>query len=125
MVSENAKLGILFYGLLLLFFACSQKAPDVLSEQDYLLPVLADLYYMQLAVEQAPESIRDSLATIYKEQIFRIHSIDEEELQRIQRLLTDDTEKTATLYDSLFNYMEETENRYLDRKPDEAEEFGQ
>ena len=121
MVSKDVNLVFTIILVFTLLVSCKQKEPDILAETTYLLPVLSDMYYMQIAVEQAPESIRDSLAAIYKEQILKIHEIDEKELTRIQNLLLKDTEKTAQLYDTLFLYMNKLENEYLDLGKTEVE----
>jgi len=90
-------------------FACGEEKNPYFSQPDKWVPILADMYAYQVALEASPKEMRDSLEMVYREQIFEIHDIDEFILNDFMIALGENPEKSATMYELVVTYLDEME----------------
>jgi hypothetical protein len=118
MVSKNA---VSVLAILFTFFACSEDKPDFSKNQQPYLALAADLYLMQVALEQAPQPMRDSLSKIYSNKIQQTHQKSSEDIDAFYRDLADYPEEALVFYDSLSALVTTLETKELEKSvmPDE------
>jgi hypothetical protein len=118
MVSKNA-VSLL---ILLLFLACSEEKPDFNKYPQSYLALAVDLYLMQVALEQAPQPMRDSLSKIYSNQIQQTHQKSNADIDAFYRDLADYPEESLIFYDSLSVLIATMETKELEKSVMPAEE---
>jgi len=110
---QNALIKSILYGVLVLSYllitSCAPKEPSFFRNDEKWVPVLADMYAYQIAVESAEKLIRDSLESLYKTQIIEIHQLDEAELDDFLMALGQNPDKAADLYEKVVSYLDEIE----------------
>jgi hypothetical protein len=121
MVSKNV---VVFCVMGLIFLlACQQKKPYFIKEQSKFLPLAADLYLMQVAMEQAPEPLRDSLFFVYQSDIKLRHGIDNSGIERFYEELAAYPQEAMIFYDSLSAYVSQKESVELQKSVNVTDEM--
>jgi hypothetical protein len=121
MVSKNVV--VLWLLGIFALVACQQKKPNFYKEQSKYLALAADLYLMQVAMEQAPETLRDSLFVVYQSDIKLRHSIDEGDIERFYEELAAYPQEAMIFYDSLSAYVSEKETIELQNSVGDKDEI--
>ena len=88
---------------------CEEEENLYFSNPDKWVPILADMYAYQVALEASPLDMRDSLDAVYRKQIFEIHDIDETLLNDFMITLGQNPEKSAEMYELVVTYLDEQE----------------
>lgn len=91
------------------FSGCEEEENPYFSNPDKWVPILADMYAYQVALEASPLDMRDSLDSVYRKQIFDIHDIDETSLNDFMITLGQNPEKSAEMYELVVTYLDELE----------------
>jgi hypothetical protein len=112
MVSKNVILGIVMLSFINCI-SCREDKVYFLAQSDKYIPLMADLYLLQVAVEQAPEQLRDSLAKDYKQRLYKLHHTDAAELSILLDDLTSHPREALIFYDSLSVFMQARENKSI------------
>lgn len=93
---------------------CGEEDNPYFSNPDRWVPILADMYAYQVALEASPLDMRDSLDSVYRKQIFEIHDIDETSLNDFMITLGQNPDKSAEMYELVVTYLDE-----LEEEPDQ------
>lgn len=102
---------VLILPCLFAFFlaGCEEEKSPYFDQPDKWVPVLADMYAYQVALEASPKEMRDSLDSIYRIQIFEIHDIDEITLNDFMTTLGQNPEQSAEMYELVVTYLDKLE----------------
>jgi len=95
--------------LLSIMVSCSSPVPEYFKQDEKWVPVLADMYAFQIAVESADATIRDSLERAYKSQIIAIHQLEQDDLDDFLLALGRYPDKAADMYEKVVTYLDEIE----------------
>lgn len=95
--------------LALCLSGCEEEENPYFSNPDKWVPILADMYAYQVALEASPLEMRDSLDSVYRQQIFEIHDIEETSLNDFMITLGQYPEKSAEMYELVVTYLDELE----------------
>ncbi len=106
-------ISILFYFVI---FSCSNKESKLTIPEDKMLKVLFDLYVADNAIKEAPKDIRDSLKSLYTEQIFSIHKLSDEEFEQNLSNLQKYPQKFKKFYDKLDKYAEDLSKEKISKE---------
>ena len=104
------KYSVLFTLLLFVFTSCQTREPDYFTNDEKWLPILADMYAMQVVIEAYELEKRDSIEFHLKSQIYSIHKIDSIELVDFLDYLMLNPDKSADMYDRVVKYLDDKED---------------
>jgi len=90
--------------------ACSSEEESLPIPEDRLAKVLVDVHFAEAAMQDVPASIRDSMGLVYYNQIYKIHDITEQELNKSLRLIKEDPEKLEDVYEKVEAELERQTN---------------
>lgn len=119
MVSKNV---VTFLAISFFLFACGEEKPDFSKHQQSYLTLAVDLYLMQVALEQAPQPMRDSLSKVYSNKIQQTHQKSSEDIDAFYRALAEYPEEALIFYDSLSVLIASMETKELEKSVMPAEE---
>ncbi len=103
--------------VLISVFACNSKTPSFVKEEQKYIPIAADLYLMQTAIEQTPLDLKDSLATYYLNSICSIYNIEIKDIENLYEDLSIHSKEALVFYDSLAVYMKLIQQDKMDQTP--------
>jgi hypothetical protein len=113
MVSKITLIAIVVFS----FVGCQSKTPAFVKEQKKYIPIAADLYLMQTAIEQTPPDLKDSLAAYYLNSICSIYKIEIKDIENLYEDLSTHPNHAVVFYDSLTEYMKFRQQIKLDQSP--------
>lgn len=113
MVSKVTLIFIVFF----LAFACKSKTPSFVKEEQKYIPIAADLYLMQTAIEHTPPDLKDSLTAYYLNSICSIYNIEIKDIENLYEDLSIHSEQALVFYDSLAVYMKLIQQDQMDQMP--------
>ena len=84
------------------FISCkSENKSNLILKEDRLIEVITDIQIAKAAIYKYPLNLRDSISIIYYSQIYKIHGIDEFELEHDLNELEKNPTKYKVLVDSV------------------------
>lgn len=105
-----------------IFTACNETAvnpkkiePDI--PQEKMIQILKDIHLAEAISQSERTNVKDSLLAIYYDDIYRIHNITKEDLERNLKLWMSDAEMTDQLYEKVIEELSKEESEYANRKP--------
>jgi hypothetical protein len=108
------KLKISYYFLLVILvivYSCKSTEPKTFTLEEKWIYVLMDLYAYQVIIESTNKEQKDSLSTVYKSQITKIHNITEIELDAFTESLANDPDLAVQYYDEAIRRWDEMEQK--------------
>jgi hypothetical protein len=90
--------------------SCGTDGTDYFTNDEKWVPILADMYAMQVVVESYDITKRDSIEMHLKRNIYEIHKVDSIELVDFLDNLMINPDKSADMYDRVVKYLDEKEN---------------
>lgn len=90
--------------------ACTSQEEEPPIAEDKLAKVLVDVHFAEAAMQDVPASVRDSMGQVYYQQIYTIHNITEQELNRSLRIIKDDPGKLEAVYEKVEAELEQQTN---------------
>ena len=104
------------------FAACNETTvspkkiePDI--PQEKMVQILKDIHLAEAISQSERTNIKDSLLAIYYDDIYRIHNITKEDLERNLKLWMSDAEVTDKLYEKVIEELSKEESKYSNKKP--------
>ncbi len=104
------------------FTACNETTvapkkiePDI--PQEKMIQILKDVHLAEAIAQSERTNVKDSLLAIYYEDIYRIHNITKEDLERNLKLWMNDAEVVDKLYEKVIEELSKEESEYANRKP--------
>jgi len=120
----TANIRHLFWMILItaIFTACNETTvnpkkiePDI--PQEKMIQILKDVHLAEAISQSERTNVKDSLLAIYYEDIYRIHNITKEDLERNLKLWMSDAEVADKLYEKVIEELSKEESEYANRKP--------
>ena len=120
----TANIRHLFWMLMIstIFTACNDTTvspkkiePDI--PQDKMIQILKDIHLAEAIAQSERIHIKDSLLAIYYDDIYRIHNITKEDLERNIELWMSDAKVTDKLYEKVIEELSKEESEYANRDP--------
>ncbi len=106
----NFKLVFLLLFLVLLgVHFCRKAGPEAPLTEDELVPILIDLHLAEAGLQNLYGITKDSMRSVYTEQIFAIHEIDSAILDSTLMTYLKDAEGLAALYEKVLKGLERAE----------------
>ncbi len=91
---------------ILLFVLCGvacKKASNLRIEEEKLVQVLADVHIAEGAAQNLVQPIKDSILTLYYQQIFDIHKLEEADFKADMIYLSNHSEVSQAIYEQVLN----------------------
>jgi len=86
---------------------CQQDEVNYVLEEEMMIKILVDMHIAEAAALQGDVSQRDSLRTIYYDQIFEIHEISKKTYEEDMELLKRDAKRLTNTYDKVIEQLKE------------------
>ena len=100
-----------------IFTACNETTvipkkiePDI--PQEKMIQILKDVHLAEAVSQSERTNVKDSLLAIYYDDIYRIHNITKEDLERNLKLWMSDAEVTDKLYEKVIEELSKEESKY-------------
>jgi len=100
-----------------IFTACNETTvspkkiePDIAQEK--MVEILKDIHLAEAIAQSERTNVKDSLLAIYYDDIYRIHDITKEDLERNLKLWMSDAEVTDKLYEKVIEELSKEESKY-------------
>jgi len=119
----NTNIRHLFWMIMItvIFAACNETTvnpekiePDIQEEK--MVQILKDIHLAEAIAQSERINIKDSLLAIYYDDIYRIHNITKEDLERNLELWMNDAEVVDKLYEKIIEELSKEESNYANRK---------
>lgn len=95
----------ILFMLLISFVRCESESHLVYEDEERWIPVVADLYVAQVAVEASEKDLQDSLFMVYRDQIMDLHNVRQEELAIVLDAIAEDPQRAVSFYDKVIEYV--------------------
>ena len=99
--------------LVLFLFSCSQKKVYLTIDEDEFVFILLDTYLAEGALQPIFSNQKDSLAQIYYEQIFEIHSISKETFLENIQILRENPTYSKEIYKKVLKMQQEKKEKII------------
>lgn len=84
--------------------------PDI--GQEKMVEILKDIHLAEAISQSERTNVKDSLLAIYYDDIYRIHDITKEDLERNLKLWMNDAEEVDKLYEKVIEELSKEESKY-------------
>lgn len=84
--------------LCLCLVACRKKNEALPIEEEKLVSLLSDIHIAEAAMQNLAKTVKDSMAAIYYDQIYKIHDTDKETLNKTIVLLREQPGRLSRIY---------------------------
>ncbi len=103
---------------LIIFLAAScQESEETYSiEEEKMINILVDIHISEAAAQQGDISHRDSLRTVYYDQVFEIHEVSKSKYEADMELLKRDAERLTQTYDKVIEKLKERKEKTVGKK---------
>ena len=101
------RLALLIF-LTLIGTAC-QTEQELPIQEDKLIEVLADAHIAEAAVQSLPYLHRDSLVSLYYDQIFKIHNVSRSDFEQSLKMLEYNPDKMLEIYEQVTEHLNRVE----------------
>jgi hypothetical protein len=83
---------LLLFVIIFQLCSCKETIERPSIPEERLVELLADLHMVEMAMHQVPKHAKDSMRTVYKDQLLEIYSLTEDSLNRNIQVLQNDPE---------------------------------
>lgn len=94
---------------LVLFSCCTPEQVESPLEEEVLANVIADIHIAEAALQSVSAYFKDSMSTVYYDQIFTIHNVTEEDFLLAMELMREDPKKLVDVYAKVTDILSEQE----------------
>ena len=85
---------------------CSDEPQPLQVPEERLVGVLADLHIAEAALQALRGKTKNSMATVYYDQIYTLHDVDSAEVHQSLEQLREDPQRMKALYDRVMERVE-------------------
>lgn len=102
--------------VIFLAISCQDSEITYEIEEESMVKILVDVHISEAAAQQGDISQRDSLRTLYYNQIFDIHEVTKKSYEADMELLKRDAERLTKIYDKVIERLKERKEKTVSKK---------
>ena len=92
---------LIVFSLFIILFSCNRERVNLKIKEDKLVEIIIDVQVAKAATYKYPVHLRDSINTVYNEQIYEIHGISKYELEHDMEELESNPKYYRVLIDTI------------------------